>query len=168
MKGFPVEPVEGVGRGSGSARSAPGQVPKWPGEQPQGSPYQRGVGEWCPGQVRLPSWPQFPPLKNGRSESASRDVGRRTEDRPRGGGDWLALLGFAGPEPAPTPPRPSCTAVLCPRSPQTHPTSCGGGFRPDNSLSLTFSTSPFRKKETAKMLRAETLTGSSKAPPGGC
>lgn len=41
------------------------------------------------------------------------------------------------------------------------------GLLPDSSLSLVFSTSPFRKKENAKMLRAETLTGSSKAPPGG-
>ena len=41
------------------------------------------------------------------------------------------------------------------------------GLLPDSSLSLVFSTSPFRKKENAEMLRAETLTGSLKAPPGG-
>lgn len=171
--GQPRERLSCGASGGGGQRVGVGTVSAWAGSQmawgaTPGVPVPTGSG----GVVPWASQAAFvasvsSPEKEG-SESASRDVGRRTEDRPRGGGDSLALLGFAGPEPAPTPPRPSCTAVLCPRSPQTRPTSGGGGFRPDNSLSLTFSTSPFRKKETAKMLRAETLTGSSKVPPGGC
>ena len=40
--------MEGVGRGSGLAQSVPGQVPKWPGEQPQGLPVPTGSGGVVP------------------------------------------------------------------------------------------------------------------------
>ena len=83
---------------------------------------------------------------------------------------WLLAvsLGLRGAAagPHPTPPITHCGPVSALTADASH--MWFRAFLPDSSLSLVFSTSPFRKKENTKMLRAETLTGNSKAPPGGC
>lgn len=72
--------MEGVGRGSGLAQPVPRQVPKWPGEQPRGFPVPTGSGGVVPWARQVAFVASVSSLNNGGSESASRDVGRRTED----------------------------------------------------------------------------------------